>query len=378
MSRLLPWAAGLLFTGLQVWATTPDDTARLGNHMRALRGSLWLDPAEYTAIQSEFLAWLDARVKTGASVASMNQELKSAGILPDWTPSVDEMDRSHAGYVEAIPERAVRGTSDVFVIEARIYKGAGCSVDSTALAYDQESRRRIAAIRAAPEVAKYAYYLSGLDVGGKDSTGSRLVATGWVISNCTSAWNGKRIRIDRTGGTSAGSILARALFAHDRLGDTVAAQIQGDRVTFEYDAGVQDLNILLTPAVATFRIAGHVAVRQSPIALTRAGFIEEWLSMADDPARWGETQALRLRPTVAAAVQQHGFEWAKMFRCGGSPASWEVGVRIRDLEKTYFFRIAGTRARELRMDDIRDDATQSCIEENTSKDLSVVAAELPR
>ena len=187
----------------------------------------------------------------------------------------------------------------------------------TAVVYERGSLTKLAEINAGPGAPDYAYYLSAMDISGKDATGRRLAASGWVISNCTSTWNGKRIRIDQLKGSSTKNILTRGLHAHDRDGESVAAQVQRDIVTFRYDGGIGDSDLLWTSAVARYRIEQSHAVRDTPIALTRAGFIDEWLSMTDrDPKLWAEPQATEMRTTVAPVIQKNGFEWSNIGRCG--------------------------------------------------------------
>ena len=112
--------------------------------------------------------------------------------------------------------RRVQGTKDAFAIEAGIYKGAGSSDDVTAVVYERGTLTKLGEINAGPHEPDYAYFLSELDLSDKDTSGRRLAASGWVISNCTSTWNGKRIRIDGLKGGSVENILARDLYAHDR------------------------------------------------------------------------------------------------------------------------------------------------------------------
>lgn len=248
--------AGLLFVCLWIApASSPQDTAHLAAHLRAVRGNKWLPPDEYKDLRAEYLAWMDARVKASQGIERMNQELKSAGLFANWSDSLNEMDKSHAGYVKPIEKRWVRGTKDAFVIEARIYKGAGCSIDVTAVVYERGSLTKLAEINAAPDKPDYAYFLSGIDISGKDASGLRVAASGWVASNCTSTWNGKRIRIDQLRRSSMENILARDLYAHDRDAvEDVAAQVQRNTVTFRYDGGIGDSDLLSTPALAKYRI----------------------------------------------------------------------------------------------------------------------------
>jgi hypothetical protein len=130
--------------------------------------------------------------------------------------------------------------------------------------------------------------------------------------------------------------------------------------------------------MARYRFVEGHAVREAPIALTRAGFIQEWLTTTDaDPKRWGESQAVEMRANLAPVIQKHGFEWSNIGRCGGFPPVWEVALRVQDLEKLYVFRISGARATELRMISIGDSLTPSCIQDDVTENLKGVSAELP-
>ncbi|MGA2324889.1 MAG: hypothetical protein ABSH05_01245 [Bryobacteraceae bacterium] len=108
------------------------------------------------------------------------------------------------------------------------------------------------------------------------------MASDWVASNCTSVWNGKRIRIDRLKGLWLENVLARRLYARDReASQNVAPWVRGDVVTFWYQGSLGDADILSGPAIARYRVAGDRAIRERPMALTRGGFIYEWLKMDD-------------------------------------------------------------------------------------------------
>jgi hypothetical protein len=217
-----------------------------------------------------------------------------------------------------------------------------------------------------------------LAAGEKDASGARIVASGWVYSNCTSVWNGKRIRIDRLKASSVENILARSLSARDReAGENVAPWVRGDVVTFWYDGGLPDAEMMSTPAIARYRVAENRAVREPPMALTRAGFIEEWLAMDDsEAARWSEPEALRVHRALAPAFQHDSFKWEHIGRCAGSPPVWEIGVRLDKSKKLYVFRIRGSRATELRMLAVTDRWTQSCATVPLES-LGTLAKELP-
>jgi hypothetical protein len=267
---------------------------------------------------------------------------------------------------------------DLLVIVAGIYKGNACSLDTTAVIYQRAPLKRLAILSAETGEFLYAYHLSGLATSGQSASGERLFASGWVVSNCTSNWNGKRIRIDRARDSVTTGILVRDLEAKDSdEGESVRADITRDIVTFRYNGAIGDPDLLSGPAVARYRVERDRAVRIAPLALTRAGFLYEWLRISDaEVSRWSEPESLALRKPVSSALA-HGYQWERVGACGGSPPVWEIAVRTHDSPELQVFRIAGSRATELRMLAITRAVTPSCTAKDIAEGLADVAAELP-
>ena len=117
--------------------------------------------------------------------------------------------------------------------------------------------------------------------------------------------------------------------------------------------------------------------RETPVALTRAGFLYEWLHLPDsDAARWAEPKAVSAR-SRAYAVREKPFDWVRLARCGASPEVWEIAVRPHEAKTLVVFRVSGSRATELRMLSISDRVTPSCVPEDPGVALTSVGAELP-
>jgi hypothetical protein len=373
--------AAVLTVGL-VWSWTavaiPADTAGLAAQLRAVRGKKWLTVAEYARLQTQYLGWIDARVQAARTIESMNRELRAAGLFPPRTDPMKPYLEAYAGYLDEISTPRIRAAAGLLAIAAGIYKGGGCALDETVILYQREPLRKLAQINAAPDNNESAYYLAGLDVGETDASSGRLVASGWGFSNCTSTWNGQRIRIDRLKEISLDNVLARDLDAQNREeNEDVAAWVRGDVVTFWYQGGTGDGDLLSAPAIARYRVAGNRAVRERPVALTRAGFIHEWLEMdGAEAARWSEPEAEQVHPAVARAFADRYLEWAHVGRCAGSPPVWEVGVRIHGSQKLYVFRIGGSQATGLRMLAVTDQWTGACEALDIRNNLESVGAEL--
>jgi hypothetical protein len=223
MSR---FAISLFLLNSVAFGSDAQDTIRFARHLQIGRGKMLLTNAEYRTVRDEYLEWLDTRIKAGRSVGSMNKELQSAGLFP----ALDDVYASHAGYLDEISLRPMRSRNNIIAIEAAMYKGDGCSLDVTALIYQRQPVRRLAVVNADTGQSPYAYNLSGIAIGDARPNGVRLVASGWVISNCTSTWNGKRIRIDASRGSSAREVLVRDLAAKDAdQGESVSSEIAGTR-----------------------------------------------------------------------------------------------------------------------------------------------------
>ena len=287
------------------------------------------------------------------------------------------MFKSHAGYVEEISAKNVEGADDLQVLTAQMYGGYGCSLNDTVLLYDRRSLQRVAAINARPPASKdwYWYRLSGLDAGPKDATGTRVVATGWVVSNCTSNWNGTEIRVDRVNGNSVRNVLREDLAARNDEGITPG--IQGDTVTFRYVGGIFDSQLLSAPALRRYHISRNGALQREPFALNRAGFMREWLDGSDsDVAPWSEAAAMAGRKAAVSALKNNAFEWVRIANCGGTPELWELAIQPYQSRATIVFRIGGSRATELRMVEVTGHWTESCTAIDIHGDLSAIGAEL--
>jgi hypothetical protein len=134
------------------------------------------------------------------------------------------------------------------------------------------------------------YHLTGIAANKALKGESRIIATGWEHNNCSSSWNGKMIRIDRVEPDGMVTpILEEGLWAYsgNRPGEVVAPWVQLDEVSFLYDRGSIFTEVFIMPAIRKYRIEGDRAVREAPIAINVAGFIEEWLELSDrDAANW--------------------------------------------------------------------------------------------
>jgi hypothetical protein len=367
--------AGLAWTAR---AAEHPDTIELARHLKAVRGKLQLNAREYQGLQGDLLRWIDLRVKAGESVEAMNLELKSVELFADWTDVSAAIDQKHAGYLEPLSTHAIGNSRDTMLVEAQIYMGIGCTVDSTAILYGRGSRRRLGYLNGRTDGGVDALHLSGFDIGAEDDSGDRLIASGWTFANCTSVWNGKRIRIDKLKASVVRNLFERDLAARSREPEDVSSSVRGSVATFRYDGAAGDLDLMATSAVARYGIDGDRVVREAPVALTRAGFVYEWINMDEaEAARWGDAAAIKVRKSVVSAMEKHAFEWQRVAHCDTSPPAWELAIRVDEPARLFVFRFRGERATDFRMLDVLTRPTESCAAVDITKGLTSIAAELP-
>jgi hypothetical protein len=154
--------------------------------------------------------------------------------------------------------------------------------------------------------------------------------------------------------------------------------VQRDLVTFWYEGGIQDTDLLSGPAILRYRVSGDIAAREGPAALTRAGFLQEWLNMGDAEAvRWSDPDAAAKHATASAAFAHDTFSWDRIARCDSSQQVWEIGVWLNESKARYIFRLTGSHAAKLRMISIVESPDETCAPLDWRKNLGAIGAELP-
>jgi len=340
------WIVILLMSGGYATAAAQADTASLATALKAVRGRDWIHAAEYKKLQAQYFSWIDARLKAGKSLDEMNAELREAHLLFEPNDTLRDISRSFAGYLIELSEQSKHSAPGIRVIDARIHRGVSCSVASTALVYQTKPAKQLGQLEVRynnPDEG-WAYHLEGISVGPQDSNGARLVASGWTISNCTSTRNDKAIRIDRLKPGGVEKLFERSIWARSgwsEEGDFLPA-IKGSDISFRYPGATGDGMYISLPTEAHYSVEGNRVILQSPIALTRAGFIHEWLTMSNaDAARWSATAALTSRQALASEFKQQGIEFGTVAQCGVAPLVWEVEVKFGDSKQPVVFRIGG-------------------------------------
>ncbi len=365
---------GLLIVSVAVLASGRDlDT--LAAKLKGVRGAQKLSTEQFSELRGVYLEWIDAQVNSGHRVAEINRALVAAHLIQRNPP--EDLFASQVGFVEPVREVRVRSTREVRVLAVPIYVGANCQLDDTAVVYSRRGRRRMGVLRVGDGLESAAY-LSSLDAGAEDAKGARLVASGWVRSNCTSTWNQKTLRIDRLAAGTAKPLLERGLNAQDREPVSVAARVRGSQATFEYRGGIRNGDVLSLETATRYRVRGDTVMRASPLALSRVAFIQEWLELKEVEAqRWSEAQPLLMRPQVAAALEDQTFDFGRIARVPGDNEAWNITLIQSESRVRYEFRIEGGKASKLRVAGLTVHPPAKSKEEEAAGDPSPATELLP-
>jgi hypothetical protein len=367
------------------------DTARLAADLKQLRNgkSLVMDFAEYRRIHREYLAWLDSRVKAGASASAMNVELADAHLfleLPESDVS-DMLEKSCAGFLGEIASRPADPERDLLAFTFGLHTGASCGFNETLALYSRRTLQRVAWInaedlqtdgpalrRALADGMVLTWHLRGFTVGRDDSGSGRLIGSVWVISNCTSNWNGESLRIDLLKGAALKNVLSEGVAAFND--DELRIDTAGDMMTFTYTSSVADGTAQLRPAISRYRVQGDHAIREAPLALSFGGFIDEWLTSDDtEAARWSSRQASLHHHDLAAKYRKELINWEHVAACPGPPPAREIAVTWEESKQTTVFLIGGASAAEMRILSISDKRLSSCHEIAIRDDRRSIMAE---
>jgi uncharacterized protein involved in tolerance to divalent cations len=328
-----------------------------------------LTAAEVKSIQAEYLAWLNARVTAGMSIEQMNIELNSGKLLTATnSANVNDFGKSYTGFVGTIHSNAAnadveddKAPDDLLLFILPIYTGPGCNEDETLVLYNRETRQRIGWINGETT------YRHGLLFGamaaqpqGSDST--RLVATDWITSNCTSNWNGQIFRIDALANGRGTQVLDHSP-ADGAMAGSTKIQIEKDTVQFTYYsyANVTDPDGSLPLPVERYRVRGTRALRLGPLAETLDGFIEEWLGIEDGEAvRFGSPATATQHRALRTRRSEEWYSFTDAAECPGTPPTHQVRALWDKSKRTTYFRVSGDTAATLRMESVTDSPIPGC------------------
>jgi hypothetical protein len=348
-----------------------DDTVMFARHMtryRKLEHDLTeLTAAEVKSIQAEYLAWLNARVTAGMSIEQMNVELNSGKLLNTTnSASVNDFEKNYAGFVGTIHSDVVnadgqgeKAPDDLLLFILPIYTGPGCNEDETLVLYHRETRQRIGWINGETTYG-HGLLFGAVAAQPPGPDGTRLIATDWITSNCTSNWNGQTFRIDALANGRAMQVLDHSPAGGAMAGET-KTQIDKDTVQFTYYSTANVVDPALPMPVERYRVQGTRALRLGPLAETLEGFIDEWLGIEDGEAiRFGSPAAATQHRALRARRSEEWYSFTDAAECPGTPPTHQVRAVWDKSKRTTYFRVSGDTTATLRMESVADSPIPGC------------------
>jgi hypothetical protein len=334
-----------------------DGTQRLAALLIPARGQLALAKEQAAQIRAELLAWTDEQIRRGLTIAQLNEQLAASGLLvPEALYKTDDIYQPFAGYLEKITSEPIPSASDLLRVDLHI--GMTCSFDQTAVIYRRNPLQRVGWINYADTDGSVAWKIDSITVGTVDSDGERIVAAGQMHAWCTSNYGSIELDIWKLTASRMEPLLERGIAA--RRDDPVTTAIQGNTVTFRYDQGMRDIDILIRPGTEKYRVDKNRVIRVAPVAVNIVGFIEEWLDLDDsEAAQWSSAEGVRER-SAAVAWAKDGVEYKGGSRCAGSPRLWQVSVKLADSEDRRIFLVNEDGAEHLQMAGFRSEPVREC------------------
>jgi hypothetical protein len=341
-----------VFYALPALAQPQPDTLAFAQHMATYRTpGRELTAPEVRSIQTEYLAWLSARVSAGRTIDLMNAELAAAELI-------DSADRKggQTGYVakiqlspESVPPDALNLPADLMTVVLRIYTGKDCGADDTLVLYRRATRQRIGWLNAETDYT-HGHLFGAVAVGAEGSTGAQLVATDWIASGCLVSRR-QVFRIDCIAGEKNVQILAQSPSEAQEYSTRIL--LDKDTVQFKFESGYPSIGKADRLSEQRYLVQGSHALRLAPLGLSLYEFIWEWLRLDDaDAARFS---------TPAAAAQHHEVMTVGDVGAGALTETDCPGAPVREFrgdwittERFAYFRVSGTTPDTYRMESISD------------------------
>ncbi len=341
-----------VFCALPTLAQPQPDTLAFAQHMASYRApGRELTAPEVKSIQTEYLAWLNARIIAGRTIDLMNTELAAAELTGRESPKGGQ-----TGYVAKIqpgpesgPPDSLNLSADLMTVVLRIYTGKDCGADDTLVLYRRAVRQRIGWLNAQTDYTQ-GHLFGAVAAATEDSSGARLVATDWITSGCLPSRR-QIFRIDSIVRENATQILAQSPGEAQEYSTRIL--LDKDTVQFKFESGYPSIGKTDRQSEQRYLVQGSHALRLAPLGLSLYEFIWEWLRLEDaDAARFS---------TPSAAAQHHGVMTVGDVGAGALSETDCPGAPIREFrgdwittERFAYFRVSGTTPETYRMESIGD------------------------
>jgi hypothetical protein len=209
--------------------------------------------------------------------------------------------------------------------------------------------------------------------GAKDAQGNRLlVSASFPIERRYEGPFTADFRIDQIASVSLIPLLHREVNAeynfepgHDGLEDLFAkASIAGNVATFRYSRRMR--NEEYEPAILRYQVSSNSVTRIPPLAVTRSGFIDQWIKLsATEAAQWSAPAALEGHRQVNEFLKLHANDdhvyFNKISRC---ESTWQIEAAsaFNAPTENWVFLLSESGAANMRMLSVEKEPRPNCVE----------------
>lgn len=350
-------------------------TEELVSLLKSYRGTLQLTHAQRQQLHKQFVDWLDQQLKQGANIEQMNQVLREADLIRE-EQRTESMDRNgRVGFLGSIGKANVSSSEALLAYRLPIHTGPGCSLDEVVAIYKESPIERISTIHADNNPKGHPMYLAGLALGTPSNVGERVIASGWFNAFCNGSWTNVLLKVDRASSTSS-KALSRQWMVGRRF--RFEAEVKGSMIQFLFERSIRNTDLMRTQAIVKYELVGNHPIRISPLALTRAGFIQEWLDLyTSEAARWSSPAAMQKHPKLSIRYSDKLYTWKSAAQCPDAPGVWEIAIQLDQSKTEDVFRMRADHAQELRMITVTSKRSPACQPNLIDQDLTSVDSPIP-
>lgn len=337
---------------LPTLAQPQPDTLTFAQHMATYRTpGRELTAPEVKSIQTEYLAWLNARVIAGRTIDLMNSELVAAELTGG-----EKRKSGQPGYLGKIqpgpasaPPEALSLPADLMTVVLRIYTGKDCGADDTLVLYRHATRQRVGWLNAETDYT-HGHLFGAVAAAAEDPSGARLVATDWIASGCFSSRR-QVFRIDSIARERSTQILAQSPPEAEEYSTRI--RLDKEIVQFKFESGYPSTGKVDRLSEQRYLVQGSHAIRLAPLGLSLYEFIWEWLRLDDADAQRFATPEAAAQHHEVMTVGDVGAGALSETDCPGAPTREFRGDWITT-ERFAYFRVSGESPDTYRIESIGD------------------------
>ena len=367
----VPLLLGLVMTGAIHAQLIRADTRALVASLEKIRGQeSGYGKGQFPAMRTAFLAWVDTRLGARHQIEPLNKELRAAHLSGFGRGEFWGTDNTGLLSISAID---VFGAADLFAVKLGV--GVAIGYDETIVLYQRTPWQRLGWISQDVTTGEYMQF-SSITGGLKDADGKRLIASGaYPIMRRYNGPMAVKFRVDVLEGSAMKTILNKEVMAeydwqHDKVEEQfVASTVEGNVATFLFWRPMRTVD--LSRGMFRYSVSGSTLTRIPPLAITKGGFIDEWLRLEpDEAARMSAPEAAEGHRAMNDFLRLHKdddhFYFDKISMCGDN---WEViaSTFFNAPTSKWVFLFSGSNATDLRMLSVGSEPHEGCVKKDDAE-----------